>query len=354
MGSVFKRGKYWYVDYYADGKRHRISHGKHKKFAELRLKEIELQIAREELRIPKESAIDDELFENFLKHAEAHVMPKTMERFTTVINSFEKFRSRFESVNMLSKVSPALIEDFKLGRARKVSKGTVNHDLKILGIVFGWAVDHNLMKKNPVKEVRRFRLDRKQPRFFSMEEIRLILSKCPERWYLYYMILLHTGMRRGELANLEWNDVDFERKMIKITPKDGWSPKGKRGREIPINNELFELLIRQKKESTGRHVVERSRAKRYDRGLWEKFWRLAKKLGIRNANIHTFRHTFASYMIMSGVDLVTVKELLGHRDITTTMRYAHLRPSHKHWAVNRICSISRTGTNWAHSKKLVM
>jgi len=353
MGSVFKRGKYWYIDYYADGKRHRISHGKLKKFAELRLKEIELQIVREELRIPKDSAID-EFFENFLVYAEAHVMPKTLERYVTVINCFERYRSRFKSVNFLSKVTPTFLEDFKLSRLKKVSKGTINHDLKILGIIFRWAVDHNLIKKNPVKEVRRFKVDMKQPRFFSPEEIRKILKCCSEKWYSSYMILLHTGMRRGELANLEWDDVDFERKVIKITTKERWSPKGKREREISINDELFDLLLKMRKESNGSSVVEKNNVKRYDRALWENFWRLAKKLGIKNVNIHTFRHTFASYLIMSGVDLVTVMELLGHRDITTTMRYAHLKPSHKHWAVNRICSISRTDTIWSQSKKYVM
>ncbi len=66
------------------------------------------------------------------------------------------------------------------------------------------------------------------------------------------------------------------------------------------------------------------------------------------------RHTFASHLIMNAVDLVTVKELLGHRDITTTMRYAHLVPGHKHWAVNRICSVFSMGTIWAQSEKFVM
>jgi len=227
MGSVIKRGKYWYIDYYADGKRHRISHGKHKKFAELRLKEIELQIAREELRIPKDSTIDG-FFENFLAYAEAHVMPKTLEKFITVINCFERFRLKFKSVNMLSKVTPAFLEDLKLARVKKVSKGTVNHDLKILGIILNWAVEHNLIKKNPVKEVKKFRVDKKQPRFFSKVEIKLILNSCPKRMFPPFMILLHTGMRRGELANLEWDDVDFERKIIKIRTKEEWSPKGKR------------------------------------------------------------------------------------------------------------------------------
>ena len=57
---------------------------------------------------------------------------------------------------------------------------------------------------------------------------------------------------------------------------------------------------------------------------------------------------------MDGVDIVTVKELLGHRDVTTTMRYAHLMPEHKHWAANRICSLTQPGTIWIKSEKLVM
>ena len=168
------------------------------------------------------------------------------------------------------------------------------------------------------------------------------------------MILLHTGLRKSELANLEWDDVDFERKVIKVTAKDGWSPKGKREREIPMNDELVELLLKMRSEPKRKYVVEKNNAKRYDRALWENFWRLAKKLDIKRVNIHTFRHTFASYLIINGVDLVTVKELLGHKDISTTMRYAHLVPGHKHWAVNRICGISKRGTIWSQSRKYVM
>ncbi len=81
--------------------------------------------------------------------------------------------------------------------------------------------------------------------------------------------------------------------------------------------------------------------------------RLTKRLGIDNACIQTFRHTFASHLIMNGVDLVTGKELLAHRDITTTMRYAHLVPGHKRWTVNRICSVFSIGTIWAQSEKFV-
>lgn len=354
MGHVYKRGKYWYVDYYADGKRQRKKHGKYKKLAELYLSDIELQIAREELKIPTDAAID-EFFENFMVYAEAHVSPKTLEKYKTVISSFQTFRSKFNSVNKLSKVTPGFLEDLKLARVRKVSKGTVNHDLKILGIIFNRAVKQNLIKKNPAREVERFKVEQKEVRFFSLEEIQKILETCSERMYPAYLILIHTGVRKGELLELEWNDVDFERRIIKIGPKDGWTPKGKRPREIPINDELFEMILEQRKKSKGSsYVLEKNGSNRYDRTLWEDIKKLTRELGIKNANIHTFRHTFASYLIMNGVDIVTVKELLGHRDITTTMRYAHLMPNHKMWAVNKLKSITQMGTNWSQTEEFKM
>ncbi|MGB6865561.1 MAG: tyrosine-type recombinase/integrase [Candidatus Aminicenantaceae bacterium] len=85
-------------------------------------------------------------------------------------------------------------------------------------------------------------MESKQPRFFSRKEIRLILGSCSPHMWPILMILLPTGMRKGELANLEWRDVDFERGVIKITPKAGWMPKGKRGREIPIGCGFDSLL----------------------------------------------------------------------------------------------------------------
>jgi integrase len=284
MGRVFKKGKYWYVDYVADGKRHRQKHSRDKKLARLHLGEIELQIAREELQLPTDIAIA-KLFENFLSYIEQHLSPKSVERYRSVIGNFEKFRAQHGSLTMLSRVSPQILEDFKAYRLRKVTKVTINHDLKILCSIFNWSIKRNYIKKNPAKEVERFRVESKEARFFSREEIRLILENCSSHMYPIYMILLHTGVRKGELANIEWPDVDFERRVIKITPKAGWTPKGKRGREIPINDELLPVLLELKAKSKGRYVVEKTNDKPYNRGLWLNFKRLARKLGMEDANI---------------------------------------------------------------------
>jgi site-specific recombinase XerD len=116
----------------------------------------------------------------------------------------------------------------------------------------------------------------------------------------------------------------------------------------------IEVLPELRRESKSSYILEKNGSNRYDRTLWEDIKKLTKALGIKNANIHTFRHTFASYMIMNGFDIVTVKELLGYSDITTTMRYAHLMPNHKMWAVNKLKAITRVGTDLAQSEDIRM
>lgn len=135
--------------------------------------------------------------------------------------------------------------------------------------------------------------------------------------------------------------------MIKITPKAGWMPKGKRGREIPINDEVLPVLLELRANSKGPRAVEKTNDKPHNRGLWLNFKRWARKLGMEDVSIHTFRHTFASYLAMSGVGIVTMKELLGHSEIAMTMRYAHLVLGHRIAAVNRICDLTQVGTTLA-------
>jgi len=133
--------------------------------------------------------------------------------------------------------------------------------------MFKWAINKNYITKNPGRKVERFRVEKKNPRFFSRDEIRLILDDCSAQSYPIYMILLHTGMRKGELTHLEWADLDFSRMVIKIRPKekDGWTPKNKKEREIPINDELLPVLLKLKAGSKGRCVVEKTNDKPYNR-----------------------------------------------------------------------------------------
>ncbi len=132
------------------------------------------------------------------------------------------------------------------------------------------------------------------------------------------------------MINLQWRDIDISRRVLKISHKRDWSPKSSE-REIPISDGVFAELkrIRPTKCLNSEYVFTNSNGDKYGAKIRETLVRTARRAGIENlTKIHTLRHTFASQLVMNGVDLPTVKELMGHSDIQTTMIYAHLAPSH--------------------------
>lgn len=145
-------------------------------------------------------------------------------------------------------------------------------------------------------------------------------------------------MRKSELQNLEWKDIDFNRRKIKIGVKEAWRPKTDE-RQIPINNGLFGLLKKHKeKNKKGSLVFHDGKGSPIENNrLRKRLMRLTKRCGFPEVTkLHTLRHTFASHLVMKGVDLPTVKKLMGHADIETTMIYSHLTDEHVDKAVEKL------------------
>ncbi|RME25072.1 MAG: site-specific integrase, partial [Candidatus Zixiibacteriota bacterium] len=215
---------------------------------------------------------------------------------------------------------------------------TINFELGTLKTIFNLAVKWGYLTRNPVVGVSMLKVeDAKLPRFLSKEECQRLLAACPAELYPVYFTFLNTGMRKGELINLTWEDVDLKTRKILIRPKSDWQPKT-RPREIPINDGLHRLLTRLKKTKTDSpYVFPGPDGQRLTVKLREKLIRIAEQAGIADlTRVHTLRHTFASHLIMAGVDVPTVQKILGHSDIETTMLYTHLAPTHLTEAVNRI------------------
>lgn len=147
------------------------------------------------------------------------------------------------------------------------------------------------------------------------------------------LLSLNTGIRRGEAFGLEWADVDFDLEQITIR---GATSKKNRTRYIPLNAEALDALKRWHKQAGNTRLVFTGRdGERLDNV--RKSWAgVLKEADITAFRWHDLRHTFASWLVMRGVDLNTVRELLGHGDIKMTLRYAHLAPAHKAEAVARL------------------
>jgi integrase len=147
-------------------------------------------------------------------------------------------------------------------------------------------------------------------------------------------LALNTGMRRGEIFDLRWPDVNLRRKLITIR---GEISKSRSTRHIPMSNEAHACLSAWKPEHLKNQLVFPSPTTGFRlNNIYSSWKNLLEKAGINNFRFHDLRHHFASTLVMKGVDLNTVRELLGHSDIKTTLRYAHLAPEHTAAAISML------------------
>lgn len=266
----------------------------------------------------------------------------------------------------LPEITPWLVEKWRSKRMKAgKAQSTINRDLATLKAAMNRAVEWRVIDMNPIARVKPAKVDRKGVvRYLTDDEetrLRAALIEREERmraerasanqWRasrgyptrpdLYAiafvdhirpltLLALNTGLRRGELFNLGWADVDLPRAVL--TVKGGGAKSGQT-RHIPLNAEALEVL-RGWGEAEGR-VFPGAKGERLDN--IKKAWRgITKAAGLIDFRFHDLRHTFASKLVMAGVDLNTVRELLGHGDLTMTLRYAHLAPEHKADAVARL------------------
>lgn len=145
------------------------------------------------------------------------------------------------------------------------------------------------------------------------------------------IIALNTGMRRGELLNLKWQNINYRDRYIEITEQKKGQFSG-----IPMNDAVLETL-RSIPRMVGSDYVfpGRVQGKPYH-DLFRHFERAVKAAKLEDVNFHTLRHTAASHMVMAGVPIPAVQEIMRHKTISMTLRYAHLSPESKRSAVNAL------------------
>ncbi|MBU1925018.1 MAG: tyrosine-type recombinase/integrase, partial [Candidatus Omnitrophica bacterium] len=279
------------------------------------------------------------LLEEYRKYSLTNHSPSSQKRYRAVVDHFNEFLRGYSYLTKLSQLELKTFEDYKgFRKEQEAANKTINFEIGCLRAIFYLAKSWGYIKENPAVGVKRLKEDtHKKPRFLTMEEVKLLLENCGDDLYPIFHTFLNTGMRKSELEHLEWKDIDFIRKKIKIRVKDTWRPKSSE-REIPINEGLIELLTKHKKTKQGTLVFHRDDGQPIEpNSLRKKLMTLTKNLGFPDVTkLHTLRHTFASYLVMKGVDLPTVKKLLGHSSIDMTMIYSHLSDEHVDKAVEKL------------------
>jgi len=314
------------VDFWFRGKRHRETYP-NKQLALMADRERKLQIARGTLNIAKPERITLKEFAkgNYSEYASTH--KRSFDRSDkTFINRFiEYFEDR-----LLSQISKRDIEEYVMHRLKDISISSVKRELVVLRNIFTKAIDWRIIKDNPVTKIRLPKYNDARIRFLTLEEKDKLLANCTDHLRPIVEVALHTGMRRGEILNLQWKDVDIENRIIHLM-----LTKNNERRDIPFNNRVTEILIGLKEQNQGEYVFQYKGQQCKD--VKGSFGTALDKAGIKDFRFHDLRHTFASHLVMAGVDIVTVKELLGHKKLEMTMRYISLSPNVKKQAVGLLC-----------------
>jgi excisionase family DNA binding protein len=231
----------------------------------------------------------------------------------------------------LEEITPQLVEQYKGERLKSVRKSSVNRELALLKAMFNIALDWGCASSNPILKIEMFpeRDNLKQRVLSEGEEVRLLATAAP---HLRAVIigLLNTGARRNELLTLRWSEVDLERGTILLT-----RTKGGTDRTIPVNKRLMDLLRGLKTGSNGGYVFTGPKGERI-RTIRRAFQNACRRAGLTGLRIHDLRHTFATRLIRSGADIITVKELLGHHSVVVTERYTHGEDERRRAAVERL------------------
>ena len=201
---------------------------------------------------------------------------------------------------------------------KPIAKATINRELATLKAFFNMAIRDGKTDVNPVKEVKFFKEDDKKERILNPEEIQRLLAECNGHLKPIAIIALNTGMRLREILYLKWDNVNFNRNIIIVTKTN---TKNKKTKRIPMNGLVVETL--QGVERKPEYVFCDPKTGGPYHSIKTTFGKALKRAGLEGVRFHDLRHTAATMMVISGVDLVTVKEILGHFSIEMTMHYAH-------------------------------
>lgn len=358
MATIRKRGEVYQIDYFdPSGKRVRKSF-KRKKEAEAELaKRVSLIHEGRYLDVKRE--LKTTLVEIITKYRANYGRQPSFGSWKTFC--LDRFAAYFGTDTLLSKIRYVDLEGYRNHLRQLPTKNggirataTVNRELSCLRHMMNKAVEWEMAEENPFNRGKCLivRENNARLRFLSEDEIVRLLAECPKHLHRVVECALNTGMRRKEILTLTWEQIRNGLIYLQKTKTD-------EPREIPVNATLKRLFAEIRKEqgikaddhpvftfAKGEDKLKGDDPVRGRKGpapvaegilsLKTSFNAAVKRAGIRNFRFHDLRHTFASHMVMRGCSMKELQEILGHKNITMTMRYAHLSQEHKRKAVGLI------------------
>jgi integrase len=288
----------------------------------------------------------------FIEHKKEVDNIRSVDRY---VHSIKHLLSFFGHAILLSELTPKKIDDYKAHRLKSVAPGTVNRELQCLRAMINLAEKWNQFQgRNPVSKAGLIKEVRDEIVPVNQDEEVKLLGALHLNISLICEFALNTGMRVEEILQLKEKAIQHNKIENMFFAKiEATEQKGKRFREVPLNDRAMELLeearqFKKKFKKAPEEIFLNSKGVRYSGhdSIYPTVIRACKKLGLRKINPHLFRHTFITRLIERGADPISVQEIVGHANIKTLLRYTHLRSS-KFNAVNLLGNAGNKGKSAA-------
>lgn len=328
---------YW-IHYYDHGRRHRERIGSRKlAVAVLEKRRTEIREKKYFPNLHRRAALFDDLLNDYRTWAkrEGRAIIKGTRCYERLLDSFGGKRA--------DGITLAEVERFKHALAERVSVATVNRNLTLLRAIFNRGIRHGRIESSPMRAMKLDKENNWRRRVLSAVEEPRLMHALPKRLRPLAVAALHTGMRLGELLALTWKDIDLAAGTITI--REAKSGEGRIAWMSPVAIATLKTLRRHQIRggSAGgnlttmreRYVFQEARGSART-SLWRDWHPALRKAKIADLHFHDLRHTYASRLVSDGVDLYTVKTLLGHKTMRMTERYAHVAADHLRQAVARL------------------
>ena len=276
----------------------------------------------------------------FAQYIEQAKKEKTEKSCRTEEGLFKKWLCSAIGNISMKEISPFALERLKdKMKKANLSPRSISYAIAIIRQVFNYAKRFDLYNgDNPTEKVKKPTEDNRRDRFLTYQEVDILLETLKRYSQLVHdmaLLSLHCGLRAGELFHLTWADVDFENNFLFI--KDAKNGKNRKA----IMTEDINSMMKERYKTSESNIVFPSAKGEMITDISNTFSRVVKSLGFnkgvtdrrQKVVFHTLRHTYASWLVMSGVDLYTVQRLMGHSSISMTERYSHLAPDYLKKAV---------------------
>ncbi|MDA2918597.1 tyrosine-type recombinase/integrase [Desulfobacterota bacterium AH_259_B03_O07] len=338
--GVYKKDNRWYIDYYQpDGKRKRETvtipgvdpnHiNRQDAIKALSIRKAQIAEGKFDIAQTDKPVLFEKLMDMYLQWAKDN--HKAPERD---ISASKPLLSVFKGKNINS-INLWHVEQYKSNRKSIGRKPeTINKELGILRRMFNLAVQWKFISSNPLKGLKLLKVPNFKPRVLKDREFQKLYDSASKHFKPILLCAYMTGMRRGEIAKLRWEDVDFEDRYIHVVES-----KNNEARSIPVSGMLMNTLKELKKSSETDYVFTTHEGKPYTHvTVWKTVWNNAlKKSGIEKCRFHDLRHTFISNLIVrEKEDFATVMSISGHRDISMLKRYSHTHEEAKKIAISKL------------------